>query len=142
MRGAYDCGLIFRAVEPDFDGQLGTAWWAVDEALRRALIRAVHRRLPLRQDGRWVTVMHGGWRQVGDPRMPMRVVIPRKEGVAPRLGVVETVEALGIVPCVLGRLALGFGAGVVVAHARPGARPDDARLVIQLVICAWRSFAT
>ncbi len=59
----------------------------MDEAPGMLLIRPVHGGLPLRQDGRWIAVMHGGRRQEGEPGMPMRLVVVLKERGTPRLGV-------------------------------------------------------
>ncbi len=64
-----------------------------------------------------LAVMDRCWRQEGDTAVPVLVIVPGDEGAAPREGVLEAVEALGVGRVVLQRPELILAEGVVVADA-------------------------
>jgi hypothetical protein len=106
--------------------------------------RALHEALGVRRVGghaRAVTDLEGrgrapvvdvGRREIAQPAVMVRVVVPREEIVADRTGVFEGAEPIRKLRAVFERAELRFGKRIVVAHTRPRVTRVDAEVREQL----------
>ncbi len=88
--------VLGEGMNRDGGWQGGRARSATDTACRCQRKGARHGAVPLRQHGGRVAAVDHGGRAVGDPRMLVHRVVVREERGAPRLGVGEVGEGVGI----------------------------------------------
>ncbi len=74
------------------------------------------------------TEVHVGGRHPPEPTVVVLVVVAVKEWTAPAAAMLEASESTGEVGCVLGRLELSFGEGVVVGDVGPVEALGDAEV--------------
>ena len=84
------------------------------------------------EDRGGATVVDVGRREIAQPAVMVRVVVPREEIVADRAGVFDRAEAIRKLRPVFERAELRFGKRIVVAHARPRVTGVDAEVGEQL----------
>ena len=72
-------GRFRRPIDPHGRGQRFWTWWTVDEAFGMGGVRGQARAVPDREDRRGAAVVDGGWCQIAQAAVMVRVVVPREE---------------------------------------------------------------
>ena len=85
-------GRFRRPIDPHGRGQRFWTWWPLYEPLRMGGVRRQARAVPDREDRRGAAVVHGGWCQIAQAAVMVRVVVPREQIAADVARVCERAE--------------------------------------------------
>jgi hypothetical protein len=125
-------GRFRRRIDPDGVRQDFEAWWTLHEALGMRGVRGQARVMTDLEHRGGASVVDVGRREIAQPAVMVRIVVPREEIVADAPSVFDRTEPVGKLRPVLERPELGFGKRIVVAHAGPRVTRVDAEVREQL----------
>ena len=130
--GRRSCGILAgrfrRSIDPHGRWQRFWTWWPLHEPLGMGGVRGQARAVPDREDRRGAAVVHGGWCQIAQAAVMVRVVVPREQIAADVARVCERAEPARKLRPVLYGPELRFGERIVVAHAGPRMTGVDAQI--------------